>query len=188
MPNQAGARGKTDRRDARQLARLARSGARPVVSVPPVHEEARRDLPRARADAISARKDAPCRLKAFVLHHDLRYPGRAPGGPAPLRWLADVVWPPPPPPIVFSEDVRAGQAPTARLPRLAHALHEPVPAWRLSPVVEALQALRGVPCTGAVTLRAARGARPRCAPPRALRPCLGLPPSEDSSGAPRRQG
>jgi hypothetical protein len=46
---------------------------------------------------------------------------------------------------------------TARLQRLDQALHEHGPAWRLHAVVEALQALRGVPCTVAVTMGAAMG-------------------------------
>jgi transposase len=55
-------------------------------------------------------------------------------------------------------------------------------------VVEALQALRGVQCTVAVTTVAARGDLPRFETPRQLMPSLGLTPSEYSSGERRRQG
>jgi transposase len=188
MPHKAGDRVTTDRRDARPLARLARAGALTVVSGPQVQDAARRDLTRARADAIRALTDAPCRLKAFVLRPALRSTGRANGGPAHLRWLSAGVCPTPTPPMVFPADVRAGQEHTARRQRLEQARHEPVHAWRLSPVGEALQAVRGVPCTVAVTLRADMGDRTRCDPPRALRPCLGLTPSAYASGAQRRQG
>ena len=58
----------------------------------------------------------------------------------------------------------------------------------MSPVVEALQAWRGVPCMVAVTLVADMGDLPRFATPRELMKCLGLLPSEYSSGEPRRQG
>jgi transposase len=75
-----------------------------------------------------------------------------------------------------------------RLQRLEHARHEHVKAWRLSPVVEALQALRGVPCTVAVTLVAAMGDLTRFESPRELMKFMGLIPSEYSSGAQRRQG
>jgi transposase len=47
--------------------------------------------------------------------------------------------------------VRAGTAYPARLQRLPQALQEGVNTWRLAPVVEALQALRGVQFTVAVT-------------------------------------
>jgi hypothetical protein len=63
-----------------------------------------------------------------------------------------------------------------------------VHAWRLSPVVEALQALRGVPWTVAVTLVAAMGDLTRFESPREPRQFMGLSPSEYSSGEPRRQG
>src|SRR5499427_3169243 len=71
MPKKAGDRVKTDRRDAMQLARLARSGDLTMVSVPQVHDAAMRDLTRAREDAISDGKDATFRLKAFLLRHDI---------------------------------------------------------------------------------------------------------------------
>src|SRR5919201_4235080 len=61
MPKKSGDRVKTNRRDALQLARLARSGDLTAVSVPQVQDEAIRDLTRARADAISDLKDAKFR-------------------------------------------------------------------------------------------------------------------------------
>jgi transposase len=76
-----------------------------------------------------------------------------------------------------------------RRQRLEHELHEHVKAWRLSPVVEALQAaLRGVQFTAAVTLVAAMGDLTRFESPRELRKFLGLIPSEHSCGEHRRQG
>ena len=77
---------------------------------------------------------------------------------------------------------------TARLQRLEQARQDHVHAWRLHPVVEALHALRGVPCTVAVTLVAEIGDRTRVDHPRELMQCLGLMPAEYASGAQRRQG
>jgi transposase len=71
IPKKPGDRVKTDRRDAIQLARLARSGDLTMVYVPKVEDEAIRDLTRAREDAISDLKDAKLRLKAFLLRHDI---------------------------------------------------------------------------------------------------------------------
>lgn len=99
-----------------------------------------------------------------------------------------MVCPTPAQPIVCQADVRAVQEHTARLQRLAQALQEHVQAWRLHPVVEALQAWRGVQCTVAVTMVAEIGDRTRVENPRELMKCLGLMPSEYSSGEPRRQG
>jgi transposase len=188
LPNKAGERVKPDRRAALQLARLARAGALTAVSVPQVHDAARRALTRARAEAIREGTDATGRLTALVLRPDSRSTGRAHGGPAPRLWLSDVVGPTPTQPIVFQDYGRAVQEPTARRQRREPARHEHGHAWRVSPVVEALQAWRGVPCTVAVPLRAEMGALTRCDTPTELMPCLGLTPADSSSGAQRRQG
>jgi transposase len=153
-----------------------------------VEDEAIRDLTRAREDTLSDRKDAKFRLQAFLLRHDSRYPGRANRGPAHLRWLSEVICPTAAQQIVFQEDVRAVNEHTERLQRLEQARQDHVQAWRLHPVVEALQALRGVQCTVAVTMVAAIGDLTRFDTPRALMQCLGLIPSEYSSGAQRQQG
>jgi transposase len=144
IPKKPGDRVQTDRRDAVQLARLARSGDLTAVYVPKVEDAASRDLSRAREDTIRDLTSATFRLKAFLLRHDIRYTGRATWGPAHLRWLSEVVCPTPTQPIVFQEYVRAVDEQTARLQRLEHELQDQVKSWRLHPVVAALQALRGV--------------------------------------------
>jgi len=188
IPKKPGDRVKTDRRDAVQWARLARSGDLTVVYVPQVADEAIRDLTRAREDTLRALKSAKFRLTAFLLRHDLRYTGRATWGPAHLRWLSEVVCPTPAQHIVFQEDVRAINEHTERLHRLDQELHDQVTSWRLQPVVEALQALRGVPCIAAVTLVAEIGDLTHFETPRDLMTCLGLIPSEYTSAERRRQG
>jgi transposase len=188
IPHKPGDRVKTDRRDAMQLARLARSGDLTVVYVPKVEDEAIRDLSRAREDAIGDLKDAKFRLKAFLLRHDIRYTGRANWGPAHLRWLSEVVCPTPAQQIVFQEYVHAVQEHTERLQRLEQALQAQVTSLRLNPVVEALQALRGVQLTVAVTMVAEIGDLTRVDTPRELMKFLGLIPSEYTSAERRRQG
>jgi transposase len=188
IPTKAGDRVKTDRRDAVQLARPARSGDLTLVCVPTVEDEASRDLPRAREDALSDCKDAKLRLKASLLRHDIRSTGQANWGPAHLRWLSEVVCPTPARQIVFQEHVRAVTDHTERLQRLDQELQEHVHAWRLHSVVEALQALRGVQFTVAVTMVAEIGDLTRFDAPRELMQFLGLIPSEYSSGERRRRG
>jgi len=187
IPQKPGARVNTDRRDTMQLARLARSGDLTTVYVPTVEDKAIRDLTRAREDALSDCKDAKFRLKAFLLRQDIRYTGRAHWGPAHLRWLSEVVCPTPTQQIVFQAYVRAVPEPTERLQRLEQELREHVNAWRLHPVVEALQALRGVQFTVAVTMVAEIGDLTRFENPRELMKCMDLIPSEYASGAQRRQ-
>ena len=167
----------TDRRDAVPLARLMRSGALTPVYVPAVEDEAIRDLSRAREDAIGDLQAAKRRLNACWLRHDMRYTGRATWGPAHRRWLSAVVCPTPAPQIVFQASVRTVTEHTERLQRLDHALEDQVNAWRLAPVVDALQALRGVQCTVAVTIVAEWGDLTRVDNPRQLMSSLGLPPA-----------
>jgi transposase len=188
IPKKSGDRVKTDRRDAVQLARLMRSGDLTPVYVPKVEDEALRDLTRAREDAIGDLKAAKFRLKAFLLRHDIRYTGQATWGPAHLRWLSEVVCPTPAQQIVFQEYVRAVHEHTERLQRLEQELHDQVKSWRLHPVVDALQALRGVQFMVAVTTVAELGDLTRFDTPRELMSFLGLIPSEYSSGERRRQG
>jgi transposase len=188
IPKKAGDRVKTDRRDAVQLARLMRSGDLTPVYVPKVEDEAMRDLTRAREDALRDLKAAKFRLKAFLLRHDIRYTGSATWGPAHLRWLSEVVCPTPAQQIVFQEYVRAVNEHTERLGRLERELQDQVQSWRLYPVVEALQALRGIQFTMAVTTVAELGDLTRFDNPRQLMKFLGLIPSEYSSGERRRQG
>jgi transposase len=188
IPKKAGDRVKTDRRDAVQLARLLRSGDLTPVYVPTVEDEAIRDLVRACEAALQDGKAAKVRLKAFLLRQDIRYEGRATWGPGHLRWLATVVCPTPAQPIVFQEYVRAVAEHTERRQRLAAALQTLVQTWRWLPVVEAIQALRGVQFIAAVILIAELGDLTRFENPRQLMSYLGLIPSEHTTGEHRRQG
>jgi transposase len=188
IPKKPGDRVKTDRRDAAQLARLMRWGDLTRVYVPTVEDEAIRDLTRAREDTLCDLKSAKFRLKAFLLRQDIRYVGRANWNPAHLRWLSEVVCPTPAQQIAFQEYVRAVNEHTERLQRLEQELQEQVKSWRLHPVVDALQALRGVQFIAAVTMVAEMGDLTRFDTPRELMKFLGLIPSEYSSGDQRRQG
>jgi transposase len=188
IPKKPGDRVKTNRRDAIKLARLMRSGDLTPVYVPTVDDEAIRDLCRGREDAIRDLKTAKFRLKAFLLRQDIRYTGRATWGPAPRRWLSEVVCPTPAQQIVFQEYIRAVTEHTERLNRLEQELTDQVQTWRLAPVVDALQALRGVQFTVAVTTVAELGDLTRFDNPRQLMNYLGLTPSEYSTGEQRRQG
>ena len=131
---------KTDRRDALALARLRRSGDLTAVYVPSIEDEAVRDLSRAREAARVTGKDAKLRLKAVLLRLGLHDVGRATWNDAHRRYLAKVVCPTPTPQIVFQESVRAVDEQVDRRQRLDAELLERAPAWRLAPVVDALQA------------------------------------------------
>lgn len=188
IPKKPGDQIKTDRRDAVELARLLRSGDLTRVYVPTVEDEAIRDLCRARDAARRTLKHAKLRLKAFLLRLGRRYEGRADWNDAHRRYLAKVVCPTPTQQIVFQESVRAVDEQVDRLTRLETELLERAPAWRLYPVVQALQALRGVQFLVAITVVAELGDLTRFVSPRQLAAFVGLIPSEYSSGPARHQG
>ena len=179
---------KTDRRDAVELARLLRSGDLTRVYVPTVEDEAIRDVCRARDAARLTLKNAKLRLKGFLLRLGLHYVDRADWNDAHRRYLAKVVCPTPAQQIVFQESVRAVDEQVDRLARLEAELRELAPAWRLYPVVQALQTLRGVQWLVAITVVAELGDLTRFDSPRRLAAFVGLIPSEYSSGPARRQG
>src|SRR5512138_673122 len=188
IPRKAGDRVKNDRRDAVQIARLLRSGDLSPVYVPEPEDEAIRDLCRAREDAMKDAKAARHRLKSFLLRHDIRYEGKASWNPAHLRWLSSIVCRTPAQQIVFQEYLRAVTQHTERIQLLEASLKEQVASWRMAPVVDALQALRGVQFTVAATTVAEVGDLTRFDNPRQLTAYLGLNPSEYSSGATRHLG
>ncbi len=90
--------------------------------------------------------------------------------------------------IVFQEYVRAVTEQLERLQRLERELLDEAKGWRLRPVVEAIQALRGIDVTGATILIAEVGDLTRFDTARKLMSYLGLTPSEILLGERRRQG
>ncbi len=188
IPKRPGDKVKNDRRDAVEIARLLRSGDLTSVYVPRVEDEAIRDLCRARDAARVTLKAAKLRLKSFLLRLGLNYSGRADWNDAHRRYLAKVVCPTPAQQIVFQESLRAVDEQVARLERLERELLDVAPTWRLFPVVEALQALRGVQSMVAITIAAELGDLTRFDSPRQLAAFVGLTPSEHSSGETRRRG
>lgn len=183
-----GERIKTDRRDAMLLARLARSGDLSVVRVPDAVDESVRDLVRAREDAVREQRNGRHRLKALLLRNGVPYAGNASWTAAHLRWLAIVKLGHTAQQIAFQEYLHAITQAGERIVRLEQALRDALPDWGLLPVVQALQALRGVQLIAAMTLVAELQDFLRFESPRQLMAYLGLVPSEHSSGPKRRQG
>lgn len=183
-----GDRVKTDRRDAMLLVRALRMNDLARVHVPDVQDEALRDLARAWTAAKEDLRRARQRLKSFLLVHGVRYTGKANWGPAHRRWLSAFVFPVAWSQVAFQEHRRTIEDRLAQCARLETALREAAPQWRLYPVVQAIQALRGVQFTTAIGLITEIGDLSRFDSPRPLMAWLGVTPSEHSSGATRRQG
>jgi len=188
IPQRPGARIKTDRRDARNLAELHRDGQLTAVTIPEPHVEAMRELERTRGAAKRDERVARQRVAKFLLRNERIWSGKSKWTKAHLAWVAAQT---------FEHDARnrayralrtALEQATARVDELTRDIAEAVETWALKPLVRALQALRGVDLVSAVTWAAEIGDFTRFAHPKALMAYLGLVPSEHSSGASRKQG
>lgn len=184
----SGNRIKNDRRDACMLARLHRAGELTAVYVPAAQDEAIRDLTRAREDAKADEKKAKQRILAFLLRNGLNYTGRSAWSQVHMRWLSDVKMPHASQHIVLQEYIDTLTERRLRVQRLTEQLHQLLPQWRMFPVVQALQSLRGVSLIVSATTVAEVGDLTRFKNPTELMSFLGLVPSEHSSGEKTRRG
>jgi len=187
IPRKAGDRMKNDRRDAMTLAQNLRAGHLVEVWVPDEAHEAMRDLVRMRALAKRDLRRARQQLQSFLLRHGRSYSGTS-WSKAHRGWLADLSFGQPAQHLVLQEHVQRIERAEELGERVQQAIVDLLPAWTLAPVVEALQALRGVSVVNAATLVAEIGCFGRFDHPRQLMAYLGLVPSEHSSGQTIRRG
>jgi transposase len=188
IPVKTGDRVKTDRRDGIMLAKLHRAGELTAVWVPDAAHEAMRDLVRARATAVRVLGKARQHLQGFLLRHGRVHAGKKGWTVVYRRWLTTIRFEHPAQQIVLQDYIHAVADAEARVERLTKQIAELLPRWSLAPVVEAVQAMRGVAFVVAVTVVAEVGDFSRFDNPRQLMAYLGLTPSEHSSGASVRRG
>ncbi len=110
-----------------------------------------RDLVRARATAMPVLGKARQHLQGFLLRHGRIYPGKKGWTVAYRRWLTTVRFQHPAQQIVFQDYVDAVTDAEARVERLTGQIADLLPNWSLAPVVEAVQAMRGVAFSVATT-------------------------------------
>ena len=187
-PTRSGDRIKTDRRDARKLARLLRSGELTGIYIPEPTDEAMRDLCRARTDAVEDQRRARHQLQALLLRHGYRYTGRTAWTPAHLRYLRELVLPHPAMQVILEEYLMTIDAAGERIARSEAAMRELLPSWRLEPAVKALMACKGFQHVAAMILVSELGEIHRFGHPRQVMAYLGLVPTEKTSSDKRRQG
>jgi transposase len=183
IPRKPGDRVKTNRRDAMQLARLLRAGELTEVWVPDEAHEAMRELIRAREAAVDDLRRKRQAISSLMLRYGRSYPGKKTWGARHRQWLQAQRFDHPAQQLVLQEMTLAAQHAQERLKRIEAAIMEFVPEWSLAPIVEALQALRGVQLINAATIMVEIGDLRRFDNPRQLMGYLGLAPSERSTGA-----
>jgi transposase len=191
VPVKPGDRVKTDRRDARKLARSFRSGDLTPVWVPDAAHEALRDLVRAREAAKKDERRARHRLQKFLLRHGHRPPaGVRAWTEAYRRWLGTVRFAAPAQEATRLDYLGEVEHARERILRLERALDAAIAAAPapMRAVIEALQALRGIAKLAAATIVAEVGRLARFDRPRHLMGYSGAVASEASSGARVKRG
>ena len=186
-----GDRVKTDRRDARHLARLLHLGEIVAVTVPGVEQEAARDLVRAREDVRGDLMRARHRLSKLLLRHGIVYYGGKPWTGSHDLWLRaqrrQAVFTPPGLGLAFDTAYDTVLATLARRDRLDAAITAMAADSAFTPVVGRLGCLRGVSTLTAFGLAVEIGDWHRLTGS-SIGAYLGLVPTESSSGDSRSRG
>ena len=187
----AGDRVKTDRRDARHLARLLHLGEIVEVTVPGVQQEMARDLVRARDDVRTDLMRARHRLAKLLLRHGIVYYGGKPWTGSHDLWLRaqrrQPLFATPGLGLAFDAAYDTVLATRARRDQLDAAIAAMAADSAFTPVVGRLGCLRGVATLTAFGLAVEIGDWHRLTG-RSIGAYLGLVPTESSSGASRSQG
>ena len=188
IPKKSGDRVKTDRRDARNLARLLRAGELFGIHIPDAHDEAIRDLCRARTDASEALAKCKQQLGMFLLRNGYRYSGKSNWTQSHMNYLRGLTLPDSAQQIVLEEYIMAIDTGMGRVANIEQHMEAQLTDWDRKSYVDALMAFRGYQVVAAMTVISELGDLSRFAHPRQLMGYLGLVPGEDSSGERRRQG
>ena len=93
VPSTSADRIKTDKRDARKLARLHRAGELNAINIPEPHDEAVRDLCRARTDASRALSRCKQQLSMFMLRNGRRWEGKTNWNQGHMNYLRKMLMP-----------------------------------------------------------------------------------------------
>lgn len=188
IPTQSGDRVKTDRRDARKLARLFRAGELSGIHIPSVEDEVIRDVCRGRTDAVDERSRTKKQLLSFMLRNGYRYKGTAHWTEGHMRYLRELVLADPAQKMVLEEYLQRIDFAVKQVERIDDQMEKLLQTWSRKPLVDALMGFRGFKQTAAMVIVSEIGDFKRFKHPKQLMGYLGLTPSEDSSGGRRRQG
>ena len=188
IPRRPGARIKTDRRDAVQLAVLFRAGALTAIHIPTEHEEAARDLLRCREDIRADVLRARHRLSKFLLRHGRRFMATKAWSKRHDVWLRAQAWPLPALEQTHRAYLRTVDEAVARLRTVDDELRALLTVEPLRARVTRLRCFRGIDDLTALTIAAELGDARRFATAPSLMAFVGLIPSEHSSGTKQARG
>jgi transposase len=188
MPRFTSERIKTDRRDARTIAKLLKNGEVTPINVPTPEDEATRDFLRAREDLKQDSGRAKQRLMKFLLRHGYTYRGGSYWTMKFARWLSELQFALP----LLKETFDSYRQKVQELKDQMRMLDERVVAIAVQKQyaqrVARLRCFRGIDHLIALALVVEVGDFRRFATAASFMAYLGLVPREMSSGGSRRQG
>ncbi len=189
IPVQPGERVKTDRRDARKLAKLFKAGLLTVVSPPNEAAEALRDLMRAREDAKKDLMSARHRISKMVLRYGYRFTETKHNWTQKHRaWLKRLRFNEVYAQQSFDNYLLALEQVEARLETLDAHVEEAAADEAYATQLGWLRCVRGIDTVSAMTILAELHDFGRFTSPSDLMSYLGLTPSEYSSGGHVKRG
>lgn len=189
IPKRSGERVKTDRLDARNLARLHRAGQLTPIRVPTAEEEALRDLVRVREDLKDDRRRMQLRIKSFLLRQGRRCPDHRRGWSRRYRlWVNAQRFDDPNAQLTFDHLLAALNTRTVQLDEIDRRLVEAAERPPMAEAVARLRTFRGIETLSALTI-ATEVCDFRCFPSASsFMGFTGLVPSEHSSGLREHRG
>lgn len=188
VPRKPGEWVKTDRRDARKLAKTLRAGMLTVVHPPTPEDEAARDLTRAREDAREDQGRARHRLSKMLLRQGLTFTQTKNWTQAHRRWLATLRFDERPAQQTFDMYLLTLEQAEERLSLLTGQVEQLAATTRYAEPVGWLRCARGVDTVTAMTVLTELYDIRRFPAPRPLMSFLGMTSREHSSGGCQRRG
>jgi len=188
IPRAAGDKVKTDKRDARRLARLHRAGELTAINIPTPEQEAVRDLCRARADVVIERSRARHRLSKFLLRHSQVYRQGGAWTTAHEQWLRQLHFDDRALQLTYQHYQHTLACCDGQLQAISADLAHYFTTGPFAGQVKRLACYRGVSELGGLTLATEVVDWRRFPSASAFMCFTGLVPTEDSSGLRERRG
>jgi transposase len=188
LPRVPGEKVKTDRRDARKLAQFQILGEGLVaVEVPTVSREGARDVARAHDDARRDLMKARQQATSQVLRYGFVFPGATKWTKAHMEWLRTLKLPDRYSRVVLDWRIEVIMQATRRKKELVQVIEQMVRDGEFTQMARRLMTMRGISVVAAFTLCVELGDLNRFTA-RGLAAFLGLVPGERSSGERTRRG
>jgi len=187
IPTKSGDKIKTDKRDAKKLARLFRSGELTFISVPDEEKESLRDFMRCREDIMTDLKRVKQRLNHFLIRHGYHYMGSN-WTKSHLAWIMGIKLGDNRLELTLTHYINQIEYLSVQLYDMDNIIEDIASSEEYREKVKALCAFKGIGVLTAMILISEIFDFSRFSDPRDLMAYLGMVPSEYSSGPNVKRG